>query len=39
MAGASLAEAASDAAQDSALICGARVAFGYGRPVSGETAS
>lgn len=38
MAGASLAEAASDAAQYSALICGARGAFGYGRPISGEPA-
>lgn len=38
LAGTSLSEAAGDAARYSALICGARGAFGYGRPINGEPA-
>ncbi|MBN9548211.1 MAG: carbohydrate kinase, partial [Alphaproteobacteria bacterium] len=37
--GVSLAEAASDAAQYSALICGTRGAFGHARPITREIPS
>lgn len=39
LAGVSLAEAASDAAQYSALICGTRGAFGHARPITREIPS